>query len=312
MIWQGEVDGTAFLYVRGKRLKVETRDGGPVENQRYRVNDPLPLNRQNVRLHVSEGRGFVHIVDQPRADNDFTLAIAIEDRQQGGSFYSFAADWDTGDVFDRPDNRFRYRVKWSGRVDEEVVVSCAGDHCTSQAVRGTPVMREHFKFARPLPQRNGAVALEQADGRGEIRLVEQPGENNGYAARVRIRDPQAGAGDYTFTLTWAPPGRTDREPLAAQRGLLWSGRVEGTVRVSVHGGVALSEVVTGSPVSAERAEFDRPLPLRSDLKPAIKKRQGRGSVQIIEYPDNRNGYRLVFEIHNPEGGPDMYEVEVAW
>jgi len=312
MVWQGEVDGTTFLYVHAKRLQVENKGGAPVEKQRYRFNDPLPATRQDVRLHVAEGRGYVHIVEQPRVDNNFTLTVGLEDRQPGSSFYSIALYWDAGGIFERPHERGRSQLQWSGRVEDEVIVSCAGDRCTSEAVRGTAVMREHFKFARPLPPHDVAVRIEKVDGRGEIRLVEQPSERNGYTARVQIRDPQAGVGEYAFTLTWMAPGRTAPAPPGAERGLLWSGRVEGTVRVIVHGGGAFSEVIKGWPVTAERAVFERPLPYRSDLMPAIKKRQGRGTVEIIELPTKGNGYQLVFEIRDSDGGSDMYEVEVSW
>src|SRR6266571_3335656 len=73
MIWQGEVDGTAFLYIHGKRLKVETKSGSGISRRRYHVYDALPETRQEARLSVSEGRGYVHIVEQPRADNRYTL-----------------------------------------------------------------------------------------------------------------------------------------------------------------------------------------------------------------------------------------------
>ena len=312
LTWRGEVDGTAFLYVHAKRLGGENKEGAPVENQRYRFIDPLPSARQDVRLHVIEGRGYVHVVEQPRADNNFTVTIAIEDRQPGSSLYSLALFWDASSIFDRPGERGRSQLKWSGRVEDEVMVSCAVDRCASEAIRGTAVMREHFKFTRPLPAREIAVKIENVDGRGEVRLVEQPSERNGYTARIQIRDPQAGIGEYGFTLTWKPPSRTDPPPLAAERGLLWSGRVEGTVRVTIHGGGAFSEVVKGQPVAAERAMFDRPLPARSDLVPALVKRQGRGAVEIVEYPARGNGYQLVFEIRDSGSGSDIYEIEVSW
>src|SRR5256885_6947538 len=101
MIWQGEVDDTALLYIRGKRLEVEVKGGSSVSRQRYRIYDPLPDTRQDVRLKVSEGRGNVRIVEQPRVDNRFTLALAVEDRQTGSSFYSISLFWDTGDAYDR-------------------------------------------------------------------------------------------------------------------------------------------------------------------------------------------------------------------
>ena len=65
-------------------------------------------------------------------------------------------------------------------------------------------------------------------------------------------------------------------------------------------------------MTAERAVFERPLAARSDLRPSIKKRQGRGTVEIVEYPTKGNGYQLVFEIRDSGGGSDMYEVEVSW
>jgi hypothetical protein len=312
MIWQGEVEGSAFLYIHGKRLQVEAKSGSPVAKQRYHFYEALPDTRQDVRLDVSEGRGFVHIAEQPRADNRYTLAVAIEDRQTGSSFYSIALYWNAGDVYDRRPGGGTDRITWSGRVDDEVLVSCRGSHCTSETVSGAPVMHERVKVSRPLPDRDVLMTLENVDGRGEVRLVEQPAESNGYTARVRIRDPQGGAGDYSFALTWARPGRLDPQLATAQTGLVWSGRVEGTIRVTVRGGAAFSQVVNGHPVEAENARFERPLPSRSDLNPSVKKRQGRGNVDIVEVPSNRNGYQLVFEVRDSGGGSDLYEVEVAW
>lgn len=306
------MDGTALLYVHGRRLLVETRDGGPVEQQRNHLSAALPRTSQDVRLHLLEGRGYVHIVEQPRADNDFTLAIAIEDPQQGSSFYSISVDWDSGDAFDRAATRGRNQVKWSGRVEGHAIVSCGNDRCSSEAVSGAPVMHERYKFTRPLPRRDVRLKLERIDGRGEIRLLEQPAETNGYTARVDVSDPEGGAGDYVFTLAWGRDEGRNAAPTPAQTGFTWLGRVSGTVRVTLRGGASYSQVVSGGPVSAEQAKFDRPLPARSDLQPLVRKQQGTGKVEIVEYPNARNGYNLVFEIRNTAPAADMYEVEVAW
>ncbi len=77
MVWQGEVGGTVFLYLKGKRLKVENKEGAPVAQQNYRFEQRLPDMRQDVRLHVTSGRGYVHIVEQPSLENGFTAAVAI-------------------------------------------------------------------------------------------------------------------------------------------------------------------------------------------------------------------------------------------
>lgn len=316
MIWEGEVDGTSILYIRGKRLDIEDKSGNRIERQRYRFNDALPDVRQNARVQVLQGRGWVQIIQQPRVDNNYTLAVSIEDRQSGPSFYSIALYWDTGgnysSYFDRPFDRGGDRLLWTGRVDDEAVVECRRDACHSEALRGGPVMRERFKFTRPMPEREVQVSLDDVDGRGEVRLLEQPRANNGYAARVLIRDHQGGAADYGFTLSWTRPARFEPEHLYSQLGMVWYGRVDDTVRVTVQGGSSFSQVMKGQPVMGERAAFQRALPANPNINPQIKKRHGRGHVEVVEFPSNRNGYRLVFEIRDSEGGSDNYEIEVDW
>ena len=158
--------------------------------------------------------------------------------------------------------------------------------------------------------RDTTVSLEGTEGRGEVRLIQQPRDENGYAARVRIRDHQGGAGDYSFTLLWTRPARG--EETIARRGMVWSGRVDGRVRVMVRGREAAAEVVNGAPVSGERANFYRDLPARDNQFATVRRLRGRGRVELVEYPSRRNGYRLVFEIDDGSGGAGDYEVEVGW
>jgi len=96
----------------------------------------------------------------------------------------------------------------SGRVDDDAVVSCQAKRCTSSPLAAD----EHFKFSKPLPSRDIEVRLEHSLGRGEIRLAEQPREKNNYTAQVAIRDPQAGSGEYTFTLVWDRNGAANLAP----------------------------------------------------------------------------------------------------
>jgi hypothetical protein len=312
-VWQGEVDGIVVLHLRDNRLDVQLQEGSPVARQQFQFHDRLPQTEQDARLEKLEGRGLAHIVEQPRLENHYTLGVAIEDRQPGSSFYSIALYWNaTNNILEGHAGRSD-KLSWSGRVDQGAVISCRAKTCVSQSVNGAPVADEHFKFSRPMPNRDIAVRLEQAEGRGEIRLVEQPSERNQYTARVSIRDPQSGSGDYSFALVWSRSGGKEpeiRPPAAA--GLMWSGTVDGRVRVTVQGGAAFSETVAGRLVTGERADFLRSLPARTDLNPAVKKLRGRGDVQIVEQPSDKNNYRLVFEIQNPEGGADNYEIEVDW
>ena len=313
-VWKGQVDGTAILYLRGKHLEVQIQQGAPVEHQQFHFADALADSGLKVRVEVLKGRGYVHVIDQPSIDNHYTLAVGIEDPQTGSAFYSIALYWDTANnAYDRSASKTD-KVTWTGRVEHAAVIDCQKQSCVSRSQHGTPVADEHFRFSRPLPDRDTEVRLETSDGRGEIRLIEQPRESNHYTARVAINDPVAGATDYSFTLVWNRANDKEPGPIPepAGRGLLWTGRVDGRVRVTIQGGASFSEALEGAPVVGEHAEMFRPLPARSDVMPAIRKLAGRGQVAIVESPSEKNNYRLVFEINDPEPGADDYQVELDW
>jgi hypothetical protein len=313
-IWQGQVDGIAILRLHGNHLEVQIQEGAPVTGQQFHFYHALPGSRQDARLRVIEGRGFVHILEQPKIENDFTLAVSIEDRQPGVSPYSIALSWDASDrMYERSRGEGRTEtIAWSGRVDDEAMVSCQGQSCVSRVAHGAPVAAEHVKLSRPLPSQAVDVTLAQKNGRGEIRLVEQPSERNHYTARVSIRDSQAGSSDYSFKLEWNRPNSKEPVPVPVGRGLLWSGSVSGRARITVRGGAAMSQALDGGRVEGGRGDFAVPLPARSDLHPAVKLLRGRGSAAIIEMPSEQNNYELVFEIVDPGPGADRYEVELDW
>lgn len=305
-----------ILRVVGKRVVVQVANGAPVEQQKFHFADPLPETRQDARLEVLKGRGYVHIVDQPNIENNYALAIAIEDRQPGSSFYSIAVHWDTSNNrFER--NEKTDHVSWSGRVNESAVVSCRERTCVSSEEHGEPVAGDRFKFSRPLPDRDTDVRLQDQDGRGEIRLIEQPRQRNHYTARVSIHDSRPGYSEYSFTLVWdrlTAKQVKENPPIVEPvgRSFLWRGTVQGRVRVTIQGGASFSELLDGASVKAEHAEILRPLPQRGDLMPQIQKLRGRGSAAIIELPSEKNNYRLVFEIADPGPGADDYELELDW
>lgn len=311
-VWQGQVDGTAVLYVHSDRVDIAVKEGAPVTQQQYRFYHPLPQTRQDARLQVREGRGYVQVIDQPRIDNQFTLGIKIEDRQPGSSPYSIAVYWDVSNrTFEHTRGEGRTdRLAWSGRVDETAIVACQRKACTTTEDRGAPVAAERVKFTKALPDHAVEVTLAQQEGRGEIRLVEQPSERNHYTARVAIRDPQSGSSDYSFTLTW---NRTAvAEPLPASRGLVWAGTVAGRVRVTVRSAASFSQSLEGGRISGEKADFVEPLPARSDLMPVLKILEGPGRATILESPSEQNHYELIFEIIDPGPGANQYQIEVDW
>jgi hypothetical protein len=311
LVWEGQVDSVVVLHIHGGVVTAEVKEGLPVERRRFHFQAPLPESRQEVRLEVVEGRGGASILEQPRMDNQYTLSVIIEDRQPGSSLYSLAFFWEADEPGPVPRGR-RETVAWSGRVDGEAIVSCHGKTCEAEARSGKPVAGSLFHFSKPLPSREVTVRLEEPEGRGEIRLLEQPRESNGYRARVLIRNPQAGPGDYSFTLAWSPTAPKDAGFELVRRGVIWSGRVDGRIRVVIEGRTSMSTVLGGAPIAEERVEFERALPAGDIPNAVAKLLRGRGRVEIVEYPSLSNHYQLVFEIDNPAGGPDNYEVELRW
>jgi hypothetical protein len=313
-VWQGQVSGIASLQLRGKHLVVQSQSGGQVENQKFHFSDALPDSGQKVRLEVLQGRGYVHVMEQPGIENHYTLVVEIEDRQAGSAPYSIALYWDTStNNFERGAPKTE-KLTWSGRVEHSAVVDCQKLTCMSHSEHGTPAADEHFKFTKPLPDRDTEVRLETSEGRGEVQLIQQPRESNQYTARIAIHDPVAGVTDYSFTLVWNRVNSKEPEPIPEPtgRGFLWRGKVDGRVQVTVQGGASFSQALGGERVIGEHAEMVRPLPARSDLMPVIRKLQGRGQVALVEPPSEKNNYRLVFEIDDPEPGADDYEVELDW
>ena len=326
LVWEGKVDGTSVLHIRGKRLDIEDKQGAPVGRERHRFFDSLPETRQDAQMEIGQSRGRVRIMQQPRPDNNYTLSVEIEDQPGGRSMYSLAFFWRTADRrspsawLDAPVNRpsqrslqrGEERVVWSGRVDDEAVIECRGRECRTQQVRGGQVERDRFTFTEALPNREFRVSLDNVQGRGETQLIEQPSSSNGYAAKVRIRDHQGGAGDYAFSLYWTAPRASEPERLFGRAGAWWSGRVDGTVRVWLNGTSGGSDVVAGGPVTDERVRFDRPVPNGSAPNLAVRKIRGRGRVEIVEFPSARNNGRVVVEITDSSGGADAYEIEIGW
>lgn len=197
-------------------------------------------------------------------------------------------------------------------MDDEVLIVCRGRDCRTQALRGTLATREQVNATRPLPDREVRVSLDDAEGRGTIELVEQPSPSNGFSASLRIRDVQGGAGDYAFSLYWTEPRGNEPERLFPRPGAVWAGRVDGAVRVSVEGSQASTQTVGGAPVGEERFRAERPLPSTQLPNLAVRKLRGRGRVEIVEFPSNRNGGHLIFEVRDDAGGSDLYEVEIGW
>jgi hypothetical protein len=101
-------------------------------------------------------------------------------------------------------------------VDGVAEVEIRGDHATMRDISGQPPQFREFECSRPMPT-SGDVRFTAESGRGRqemIRSVREGGE-----AVIRIEDPQSGAGEYRFRLTWGGDGdRRDQGAMDRGRG----------------------------------------------------------------------------------------------
>ena len=338
--WEGIVDGTSFVSIRGRHVQVETSSGLPVQRQRYNFSDPLPRASVELGLDAFNGRGRVRLVQHPRANNDFTAVVRIDDNSGGRDVYGFELQWydrtrrDDRGGWGGNNPRNTEGVAWRGRVDGESIIRFRGDRAWDETINGYGVSNARHNFSAALPRHPLSVNLVNSEGRGEVVIIEQPSRSNDYTAVVVVRDRQGGAGNYAFTLTWEkarfhdddhgdgrpngprPRGRDDdygdgRPDGSRARGLQWSGRVDGSDVIFIQGNRLWIDHRSGQPIYDEGHRFFQPLPNGREFV-AVRKIGGRGAVRVIEQPSRNNNYTAAILIEDRDGGADRYEIEVEW
>ncbi len=334
--WEGTVDGKVLLKINRRRVTYDVISGVPVQRQRFDFTDPLPFKNTRVDVNVEEGRGNVRIIEQPRERNDYTAIIEINDSSSGKSNYVLDVFWEKSFSGNSGNNDSNWRNKdddsfeWQGRVDGESIIYIRGEDVRVEHISGNGVTNEKHHASRPIPARSMTLNLVETSGRGEITLIEQPDNRNNYTAAVRIRDKQSGLGSYSFALTWARRGgrngRDDRDNSqynggnngnnnnsygSAQRGMVWTGRVDGTDLISIRGDQVTIQHQAGMEIYDMNYRFDRRLPA-STTSVSVRKIKGRGKVNVVQQPDRSNGYTAIIQVEDKNGGADNYEIEVSW
>lgn len=93
-------------------------------------------------------------------------------------------------------------LRWSGRVDDVEEIRIQGRRAESYAVSGGGASGVRSNLSGGLPARDVYVQVRQLDGRGRVRVVEQPSARNGYTAVLRVEDRDGGAGFYNIEASW--------------------------------------------------------------------------------------------------------------
>ena len=216
----------------------------------------------------------------------------------------------------------RKLVTWTGRVDKEVQITIRDTSVATGIVGGTPLKWTYFNVQDRLPRVPGFVRVELDAGRGDVDVLQQPSASNDYAAIIRIRDKSAGADEYTVTTFWNPKRGEDRYSTAAEtvrdtagaaaaNTMHWSGTVDREMRVEWNGMHVRSRNQSGIAAREVHSSVTNGLPSH-DVNLALRVREGRGDVTILQQPKESNGYTAIFKVRDPMSGLGHYDFVVTW
>lgn len=87
-------------------------------------------------------------------------------------------------------------------VDDEAEFALQGDRIRVFTARGQEARDVATECSGPLPANVTDFRFRGVDGRGDVRLIEEPSFRNRWTAVVRIRDTRSGGEEYHYRLEW--------------------------------------------------------------------------------------------------------------
>jgi hypothetical protein len=200
--------------------------------------------------------------------------------------------------------------RWRGEVDGIDDILVRGSQVTVEHIAAKPIQSQDHRFSAPLPFAEVELRLEVIQGRGSVRLMEQPSQRNRYTAVIRVDDQDHSGDDrYEFELYWS---REDlHEARVYESTFRWRGRVDIGCEIEVQGRRYTVKDAGGSGTREKGATFSEPLP-KSEVPVSVEKRDGRGDVEIVQTPDAGNGYTAILRIEDDKSGADDYDIELRW
>ena len=282
----------------------------------------------------ASGELFLGINDDKFSDNEGQFSVDIRS-ERGESSRSWAgdpggSDWNSGwqggsgnrqDAWGDPRDGQKEFFQWRGRVDGVDDVVIRGKSVRIQHHEKKPIQNQDYRFSSPLPRREVEIDLRKIEGRGRVRLIQEPDAWNDYTAIVRLDDGEKmGDAEYEFELVWRPDrydsssgrwggsGGSSREDGAL---FVWKGRVDIGADIVIQGRRHRVEDKGGQGTQEQGARFSEPLPSRP-VPVSLRKRDGRGRVDLVQAPESSNQFTAIVRIEDPKGGADTYEFELNW
>jgi hypothetical protein len=88
--------------------------------------------------------------------------------------------------------------------------------------------------------------------------------------------------------------------------------VDGQIEVLIQGDHIRYQTASGRPPQDDGTEMTQPLPTASLKSFEFDKKDGRGSIRLLEKPGPANNYTARIQIDDPKGGEDRYYVRFTW
>jgi hypothetical protein len=98
-------------------------------------------------------------------------------------------------------------LEWRGQVDREVRIQIDNRRASVLEYGSNERARRKVDMMSGIPNRPGRLYVNVLDGRGDVDVIQQPSQSNGYTATIRIRDPKGGADRYRIAVYWESTGR---------------------------------------------------------------------------------------------------------
>lgn len=203
--WGGRVDDRANIIIRGGSIRSEDASGTGLQVAYQNINGSLGRRATTVSARRTGGRGSVIVIQQPSRFNDFTAIVQVVDTRGGADDYRVEISWTGGGFGGGPIVDDPYRsgsVRWSGRVDQTASIIISGGDVETRDESGTGVSNVNFNITGVLVRRSGSVTVRKRNGRGTVRVLQQPSRDNDFTAIVQIFDPGSGADNYELDINW--------------------------------------------------------------------------------------------------------------
>jgi hypothetical protein len=105
-------------------------------------------------------------------------------------------------VISQASQQVQGRVFWKGMVDAKIQLIIKGDKIETKTLEGKEYPDGTYSFTATLPESPVKVGVNKTEGRGSVAVIQQPAEDNNYAAVVEITDPKGGAKEYQLEIFW--------------------------------------------------------------------------------------------------------------